>query len=468
MNAALRAAFAKAGDAPAMHAQDGQVVSYARFAQLVSGCTARLEALGVVPGQRVAPVSENLVVRVALILAVWRRGADAILTDAPSRPMGRGIKVDHVIADPGQVQVAGPAWHVFDESWMTPAEGAEPEDIDGGGLLFATSGSTGLPKYMWQSADIWYAQTLGFLQLSGKGHGASLVTYAPTTSAFLMAALMCFVTGHGMCLQRGTVEETLAAAKTFGAEILHAPPAVLQDIVTAAEQGAEGPAFGFIRAVGGATGPQLLARLHAQYGPVVTVVGGSNETLLFSMGDHDGSEVPAGWAGTVMPHVTYELRDPELYADLAPGAGRIAVKVPEQLRVQGYIGGGAIYDPEGWVETGDIVSVAPDGTLCFLGRDDFIISLGGNKFAPELIEALAETVPGVIQAGAAPIRGPEGDRLALLAVLEPGGDLEALRVRVAKRVVVADALVLAEAGEIPMLPSGKPDRPAIAERAQKG
>lgn len=467
MNGALRKAFATFAEAPAVLTQDGQSLDFDRFGQLVTSCAMAMEAGGVRPGQRVAPITGNLALRLALCVAVWRLGADVVLTEDPAWPMARGIVVDHVVADADQAVPAGPNRMTLGADWIAAPEGEGPADVPGGGVIFATSGSTGLPKYMQQSADIWYAQALGFLQLSGEGHGTSLITYPPTTSAFMMAAIMCLLTGHGICLPRGSVEETLAAALDFDATVLHAPPAVLQDVASAAEAGVRGPRFSYIRGVGGATGPQLLARLHALYGPVTTVVGGANETLLFSMGAHDGGPVPAGWAGTIFPHVIYELRDQHLYRDLGEGAGRIAVKVPPQMRVTGYIGGGPIYDAEGWVETGDIVAVDDAGTVRFLGRDDFVINIGGGKFAPELIEALAEAVPGVSAAAAAPIRGEEGDRLALLVILEAGGTLDAVRRRVLERIVDPSALELKAAARLPLLPSGKIDRPAVAEQAQR-
>lgn len=465
MNQGLRATFEKFGDAPALLSQDKQVVTFGRLGEMVTSFSVKLNELGVRPGQRVAPIVENTVVRLALFMAVWRLGGELVLTDDPKRPMARGIVVDHVIAGSYQPVIDGPQWHIFQQDWMDLVQGPGPVDAVGSATIFGTSGSTGLPKYMSQTTDHWFGLTQQYADASTQGQNAFLVTYPPATTAFVLVALMSLYVGKGICLPCGPIEDTLQAAHDFGANGLHGPPAVMADVATAAEKGALCPKFTYIRAAGGATGPDLLERLYQQFGPVVMALGAANETQVFSRGLYDGTPVAPGWAGTMMPHVTYELRDQEHYQALGKGAGRLAIKVPEALRVHGYIGGEAIYDADGWAEIGDIVSVDEAGTVHFLGRDDFLINIGGGKFAPELIEAKVASQPGVIAAGAAPIRTAEGDNLALALVLKPDADLAAITAFVKKMIVVADALHVTVVDRLPLLPSGKLDRPAIATQA---
>jgi acyl-CoA synthetase (AMP-forming)/AMP-acid ligase II len=74
--------------------------------------------------------------------------------------------------------------------------------------------------------------------------------------------------------------------------------------------------------------------------------------------------------------------------------------------VDGYLGnppGSAAFFRDGWFYPGDIGSIGPDGLLIISGREKSVLSVGGHKVTPELIEDLLLSFDGVEQAGVFPV-----------------------------------------------------------------
>ncbi|HEU5023089.1 MAG TPA: fatty acid--CoA ligase family protein, partial [Bryobacteraceae bacterium] len=66
-----------------------------------------------------------------------------------------------------------------------------------------------------------------------------------------------------------------------------------------------------------------------------------------------------------------------------------------ELREQSYVAGdAALFDADGFVNTGDLVRLTGDRVF-FLGRANGTINVGGNKVPPEEVESVLHTVPGV-------------------------------------------------------------------------
>lgn len=91
----------------------------------------------------------------------------------------------------------------------------------------------------------------------------------------------------------------------------------------------------------------------------------------------------------------------------------------------GYLRNGAIDpigDPDGWFHTGDIGSLAADGTVRVLGRKDDMFISGGENIHPEEVERALREIEGVLEAVVAPVRDPEyGERPAAF-IRTAGGD----------------------------------------------
>src|SRR5690606_17319991 len=127
-------------------------------------------------------------------------------------------------------------------------------------------------------------------------------------------------------------------------------------------------------------------------------------------------------------------------------------------------GGGRIY------RTGDLARVQEDGEIVYLGRADAEVKIRGHRVDLGEIESVImrdEDVPG---AAVKPLRSETGDDLAGYLVL-PGvtdGTAKQIITRVHRslRASLPPYMVpsyLEQLDELPMLPSGKVDRPALPE-----
>lgn len=121
-----------------------------------------------------------------------------------------------------------------------------------------------------------------------------------------------------------------------------------------------------------------------------------------------------------------------------------------------------------WYRTGDLGSVAADGTVSVTGRADNVIISGGVKVSLDAVENLVRALPGLAGAVVVPADDPVWGQVPV--IVAPAGaptefattELATIRDAVAAQLGPAARparMVLVEA--IPLLASGKPDRRAL-------
>jgi o-succinylbenzoate---CoA ligase len=123
-----------------------------------------------------------------------------------------------------------------------------------------------------------------------------------------------------------------------------------------------------------------------------------------------------------------------------------------------------------WFVTSDIGSIAPSGELVVRGRADDVINTGGEKVVAAEVEAVLATCPGVREA--AVVGRPDREWGEVVTAVIVPADPSAPPVLPDIRRHVRQ-LLPAHAGpaglllvpELPMLPSGKPDREALRAMA---
>ncbi len=121
-------------------------------------------------------------------------------------------------------------------------------------------------------------------------------------------------------------------------------------------------------------------------------------------------------------------------------------------------------DPDGtrWYRTGDLGTLAADGTLSISGRRDSVIISGGEKVLLELIEEAVTALPGLADAVVVALDDDEWGQVPVV-VTTGTADLAGVRAAVGGSLgrAAQPARVITVAG-IPLLPSGKPDRQRLA------
>ncbi|MEA2604953.1 MAG: hypothetical protein QOF89_5945, partial [Acidobacteriota bacterium] len=283
----------------------------------------------------------------------------------------------------------------------------------------------------------------------------------------------------------------LELMEVFGVTVWNTVPALMEMLVEYAQgRGARLPAALRLVLLSGDWLPVgLPARLRGLAAGQLEIVslGGATEASIWSI-LYPVGEVDPGWRsipyGRAMVGQSLQVLD----AALAPRP----VWVPGEL----YIGGvglarGYWRDPEKTAasfvaspgtgerlyRTGDLGRWLPDGTIEFLGREDFQVKIQGHRIELGEIEAVLATHPQVRLAAVAAVGERQtGRRLVGYAVPEAGSalDAEELRAWLAGRLpsyMVPAAFVVLDS--LPLTPNGKVDRralpvPATAVRAADG
>ena len=463
----LRESIARHSDAPAMLSEDGQTISYARMGDWITSFSARLAQLGVGKGHRVVPLVDNTALRICLWFAIWRRGGDVVMVERVESLIDADVEYDHVIAFADQPKIGDANWHVLDDSWrgLTVA----PDDAPiAGNMVFGTSGSTGRPKFMSVSAEVWYAMVKMFNAAALEPAGHTLITFPTSSTGHFFSAMRTFDMGYGLTFWTGDAKATLSAAKDFGVTIFAGSPRELDRVVEAVDAGVDAPDFAFAAFTGGLLSPAALERAYKVLGAPISNTLGASECGAIAAGVYQGQDVAPGWTGKTMPHVTSELRGQGGYDDLAYGAGKLAVKVAQPLRVQGYFGGASPYDDDGWFETGDIVTLDADKTLHLIGREDFLINVSGTKYAPERLEAALSRAPEITKVAVAGLTiDGAAQVVALVVPLMAGTDISMRVTRVLEEALGRTGIVQCRmASSLPELPTGKIDRAAVVRLFQ--
>lgn len=203
---------------------------------------------------------------------------------------------------------------------------------------------------------------------------------------------------------------------------------------------------------GGPSTPELLRRAVSLAIPVVTTWGlseaGSTVTLHRpgACPDHEGS---AGWP---LPGLAVRIGDPD-----ASGAGRIEVDGPTLM--EGYDAGEPVLI-EGWLRTGDVGRLLPDGRLVVLDRRRDLIVTGGENVAPSRVEAVLGAHPDLDEVAIVGLPDPSwGEQVIAVVRGHPGRtlDTESLRAWAAERLSPAERpqQLVVSAEPLPRSPSGK-------------
>jgi acyl-CoA synthetase (AMP-forming)/AMP-acid ligase II len=176
-----------------------------------------------------------------------------------------------------------------------------------------------------------------------------------------------------------------------------------------------------------------------------------------------------GSVGVLLPDTEARILDPAGGQDLGAGAsGELWVRGPQVMR--GYLNAepatADVLDPDGWLRTGDLCRVDPEGYLFVVDRVKELIKYKGHQVAPAELEAVLLAHPQV--ADVAVIRSPDqeaGEIPKAFVVANGPVDAEALMAWVAERVAPYKRIRRVEfVDEIPRGQYGKILRHILLER----
>ncbi len=309
-------------------------------------------------------------------------------------------------------------------------------------VVIATSGSTGVPKGVELSATALTASAAASLRRIGAAPGERWLCCLPAFHISGIGVLVrSLLAGTEPVIVPAVSPEVLAAS---GCQHVSLVPTQLRRLLDARA----GP--GGVRTVllgGAAAGDALLAEARAAGWRVVTTYG--------------MSETCGGCVYDGMPLDSVSVR--------TDAHGRVIISGPvlfSGYRLQPELTAAVLSG--GWFRTADLGAVSGDGRLTVRGRADDVINSGGEKVVPGEVEAVLGTCDGVGDVVVVGLPDREwGEAVAAFVVAADPAEpprLDDLRSRVREALSAPAApRRLVVLTEIPLLPSGKPDREALRQ-----
>ncbi|MGX9347062.1 long-chain-fatty-acid--CoA ligase [Microbacterium sp. KNMS] len=342
--------------------------------------------------------------------------------------------------------------------------------LDDIALLQYTSGTTGSPKgAMLTHRNLRANAMQGEAWVPGLRPGAETFYGAlPLFHAYGMTLCLTFAMSIGARLvlfPTFDVDLVTKAARTSPPTFLPAVPPIYDRLARAAAQGAID--LRSIRfAISGAMSlPTATVRRWEEISGGVLVEGyGMTESSPVALGNPMGPTRRPGTVGVPFPSTDIRVVDPDdPTKDLAPGeAGELLLRGPQVF--SGYwqrpAETRAALLEGGWLRTGDIATVSPDGFVTIVDRLKELIITGGFNVSPSEVEETLLSHPDVVDAAVVSLpRGQGGESVGASVVLREGAaaEPEALRdfcrthlaaYKVPRRIDVVDELPRSLVGKV--------------------
>jgi oxalate---CoA ligase len=440
---------------------DGSMhLSYGQLGQLARVLARRLAQAGIRHADPIALYSDNQPEFVIALLAAWTVGAVVVPIDpqlAPAEVLARlaavsvrAVVVPHRLRDSYPAEAnAAPAWSADIDAAhndlalagirhdprqrgpLAPNRRARPARHPDRALLMFTTGSTGTPKIV----------PLTHANLAASVAGITSTYHLGPDDATLLA--MPLFHGHGLVagllatLASGGAAYLPAAgrfsAHRFWDEITTAQatwytavPTVHQILLARAATdypAARPPALRFIRSSSAPLAPAVLHKTEDQFGAPVIPAYGMTETAHQAASNPLPADGPGKDASVGLP-TGLQVRIVTSSGNLAAAGetGEVCVRGP--ALADGYLG-----DPQataaaftgGWFRTGDLGHLDSDGYLFLSGRTKDMINRGGEKIAPQAVDAVLLSHPAVQDALA--FAAPDvkyGEDIDAAVILMPG------------------------------------------------
>lgn len=303
-----------------------------------------------------------------------------------------------------------------------------------------TSGTTGVPKgAMLTHLNLVANAAQGRAWVPGLRDGEEvLYGVLPMFHAYGLTLCVTFAISIGARLvlfPRFDVDLLLTAAKKHPPTFFPAVPPIYQRLAEVAqERGVDLSATRFALSGAMPLPPETLELWEHVTGGLLVEGYGLTEASPIALGNPIGPSRRPGAVGVPFPSTEIRVVDPDDPThDRPPGErGELLVRGPQVF--QGYWNKpeetAATLLEGGWLRTGDIVEVDPDGFVSVVDRIKEIIITGGFNVMPSEVEATLRQFPGVTDAAVVGMPQPDGSEEVVAAVtVDEGVELDTQAVR---------------------------------------
>ena len=443
----FRDAVASRGDAVAVI--DGPTERSYTFRQLLdlSASVANgLVARGIAPGDRVAFLCPNLPEVAIAYHGVIAAGAVAMMVNPLST--GEELAKYFAVGSPRMAIAAGPLvaairavapglpvialgdapeseplTALLGGSTVPPAVAIAPDAV---AVMPYSSGTTGFPKGVMLTHRNVIAQCLAIESVPDGDvvlPDAPVIAVLPFFHIYGIMAFLTFGLARGaklVTMPRFDLEQYIQLARRHEVPLLHVVPPVLLGLAKYPGE-LHLPHLKAVLAGAAPLGAELAAEFTRRTGATVYQVYGMTEV---AGATHIGSTLPArnkpGSIGRLIGSAEARVVSTETGADVAPGErGEIWVRGPFVMK--GYFENpeatALTIDGDGWLHTGDIGHVDPDGDFWVVDRVKELIKYKGLQVAPAELEALLLQHPAVADCAVYPQADDEAGEIPKAAVV---------------------------------------------------
>lgn len=440
----------------------------------------------------------------AVVALVWEKAVPRVLESLPrtalkavvavdlSADLSRGKRLALRLPVPsarrvreamcGKVPPAFPMWHRLVAKAAPLDPGHPTPSASEVALLQYTGGTTGTPKGAMLTHRNLVANAVQGHAWTGAQPGTEVVYgVLPFFHAFGLTLCLSYAIRVGATLvafPSFDPERVLDAQRRLPGTFLPAVPPMLDRLAAAAEtSGADLTSFRYAISGAMALPASTAQRWERVTGGLVIEGYGLTETSPVALGNPLTDARRPGTLGLPFPSTSIRVADvADVTRDVEQGErGELLIRGPQVFA--GYWGrpdetADQLLD-DGWLRTGDIVTVDETGWVVLVDRIKEVIVSGGFKVYPSQVEDHLRTMPGVADVAVVGIPGGDlGETVVAAVVLEPGGsgvDLDALRAwgeRHLARYALPRRLVVLE--ELPRSQVGKVLRRVVRESVLAG
>ncbi len=461
-------------------------VSYGQLLVYVRRLAARLQDLGLQPGERVAVSSGATAGNMALALAVAHVGAVSVPLEpnTPAQHYGAMVErlgVNYIVHSQAQdMAIAAASLKAqFRFDWLMGTAPEKPQvriaDVAPGTpwRIVLSSGTTGLPKGI------------------ALAHGSTMLNTHLTRGLFPvdssdrlllgMRPNMGFSTHYWLrCLHVGACVTLLVNEEPQEAlRLLHGTPITMMVTTPALAMGMavecrrQGspyvqppPGLKRLNVGGGKLSPQLRDTLRRHVCANMYVNYGATETSGAAIADLQTQDRHPESAGRLVPWAEAQAVD-EQGQPLPPGQeGKLRFRSPTMAA--GYVGVDADQAAafrDGWFYSNDVGVVTAHGYLVLAGRTNDVINILGNKIDPERLEKIIMQDAAILDCVLVDVPAELGQSMLAAVVVAPQGfDRDALLARCAAVHPTYQPRFVVQADVIPRNSSGKVMRAAVRQK----
>ncbi|HVJ51202.1 MAG TPA: AMP-binding protein [Aliidongia sp.] len=420
--------------------------SYRRLVTEVERLARALIARGVRQGDRVALHMTNVPEIALACFACFRTGAIAVplnirLKTAELQPLLERLRpvlylghaqlyavIEPIAADilPARFVVGGPVTDPRVQPWAMLFEQADaavslPEpDAGEPVVLLATSGTTGLPKFVAHSLTTLAIFTEKIMKVVDLDSGQVVIGSAPMVhGSGLFILLSCIYVGAPVFLiERFDAEAVLDAVEAHQGTWMLGLPFMYTGLLEAQKARPRNVrSLRFSVSGGDVCAVELQEEFEACFGIPLRSVWGATETVgSFTYGLQNGPVCRA------MPGAEIRLVDESGQPVRRGEAGELLVR-GTNLAIGYWKGPGQLDSvaPDGWYHTGDIMRQGEGDDYWFISRKKDLIVRGGSNISPVEVEGVLQAHPAALEAAVVGVPDPVlGQRVAGFVRLKDG------------------------------------------------